>query len=267
MSTMTSSYAFRSIKTAQNEIKQTLGRLSSGTRPLADDPVAQLLAEGLKAQASGYEAANQGLSQASSLLQVADGALASQTEDLLRMREIAVQAANGTLGATERGFLETEFNSLRDSIDFTARTANFNGQKLLDGSFVADLQVGANATDQFSVALPNTGKTSLGLNALNFDTEEDAGNAITAIDAALGAITAGRADLGAYSSRIDSTIATNSVTQENLNAAASQFTDIDYIEAIGKLSLQKIQLQASIAAFNAEDSAKKSIFDLVVSRK
>lgn len=265
--TSNNSFSIKSIRTAKNEITQTLGRLSSGTRPLADDPVAKLLAENLKAQASGYEAANQGLSQANALLQTADGALSSQTEDLLRLREIAVQASNGTLGAAERGFLETEFNSIRENIDFTARTANFNGQKLLDGTFSASLQAGATANDQFTVALPNTGKTSLGLNTLNFDTQEDASNAIEAIDGAIASLSSARADLGAYSSRIDSTIATNAVTQENLAAASSQFTDIDYVEQVAKLASQKIQLQASIAAFNAEDSAKKTILDLVLSRK
>ena len=194
-----SSYiSFRSLKTAQKEITQTLGRLSSGTRPVVDGPVAALLAEGLKAQANGFEVANQNLNQSYSVLQTADGALSSQTEDLLRMREIAVQAANGTLGNTERGFLETEFNSLRESVDFTSRSTSFNGQKLLDGTFSASIQAGATSSDQINVDLPNTGANALGLNGLNFDTEDDASDAIAAIDLALNEVTSARADPVSY---------------------------------------------------------------------
>jgi len=264
----TASYAsFRSIKTANDDINQTLGRLSSGRRPVVEGPVVALLAEGLKAQANGYEAANRGLAQAASVLVTADGAVASQTQDLQRIREIAVQASNGTLGAAERGALEAEFNSLRENIDFTARSTNFNGQKLLDGTFSADVQAGPNPGDQISVSIPNTGKTALGLNGLNFDTQEDATNALVAIDSALSKLSGARAKVGAAYSRIDSAISTNSVAQANVSAAAANVTDIDFIQEIAKLSLQKIQLQASIAAFNAEDSAKKSILELTLGKK
>ena len=229
----------------------SLAKLSSGSRIVkaSDDAASLAIGTKIKADVTALKQAQVNASQASSVLQVADGALSQTTDILMRMKALSVQAQSGSVSANERDFLDKEFQALIEQIDSIADQTKFNGEVLLDGAYSQSFQVGVASTDTIDVALADATATGLGVNALDVTGADgtNAAAASTAIDTAIASINEQRADVGASISRFEFASANVANTIENLDAARSVLMDVDMAAEMSNFSSKQVMLQASVA--------------------
>ncbi|MCG8553712.1 MAG: flagellin FliC [Proteobacteria bacterium] len=253
--------AQRNVANNQTALAGNLGRLSTGLRinTAADDAAGLAISENLRAQIRSLAQAERNANDAVSLIQTAEGSLNEVSGIMTRMRELAVQAANGTLGTTERGFLDDEFQALSNEIDRIAEVTEFNGINLLDGSASAglDYQVGINATsnDTLTVSISDMHANQIGATSTGADTIDDiavtsvssAQSALAVIDQAISDLSSERANLGAAQNRLNVTIANLGSARENLAAANSRIRDVDIAQETAAMTRNNILLQAGVA--------------------
>ncbi len=250
---VTSMFAQQSLGKATMALSKSMSRLSSGLRvqSAADDAAGLAISESFKAKIRSLNQARRNANDGVSLIQVADGALKEIGNMLGRMRELAVQAANGTLNTGQRSYLNQEFSDLKSEIDRIAATTEFNGVQLIDGSQVAGIsfQVGAGNTgnDQITVSILTTGTTALGINAETVSTGTKASAAISALDAAIDSLASRRATLGAAQNRLQVTMSNLETYATNLAAANSRIVDVDVAAETANLTKQQILVQAGTA--------------------
>ena len=251
--------AQRNTAASQMSLAVSMQRLSSGLRvnSAKDDSAGLAIAERMNAQVRGTNAAIRNANDVISLAQTAEGAAGKIGDALQRMRELAVQSANGTNNAGDRDNLQTEFALLQAEVTRLIDGTTFNGSKLLDGTGgdgagLFTFQVGASniTTDIISVSMGNM-KTGVDtpVAALSIAGTDSAGAlaAIDALDAAIDSVTTSRASYGAVQNRFESVIASQSVTSENLTAARSRIMDADFAVETAALSRAQILQQAGNA--------------------
>ncbi len=263
--------AQRHLQNHTRRVLRAMERLSSGLRinRAGDDPAGLAISEGLKAQIRALEVAGRNAADGISLVQVAEGGLDTVSDLLVRMKELAVQARNGTLDDTQRGHLDREFQSLKAEIDRIAGSTEFNGHRLLDGSLGSlDLQVGtaAGGTGVLQVPLGIDGSAAgLGLDGLDILQAGDAsaGAALTGLDAAIGMVSGHRAGLGAVQNRLESIIRLNANQAENLSAANSRIRDVDMAAEMAELTSAQIMQQAAVAVLAQANSQPNLILYLL----
>jgi flagellin len=167
------------------------------------------------------------------------------------MRELAVEANNGTVGASDRDTLNQEFTSLIAEIDRIAKATQFNGVNLLDGSTAnVVFQVGANTTpniDMLTIGLQSVQASDLGITALDISSAGSPTTAINAIDGAINVVVSARGDLGAVQNRLQSTITNLGVSVENLSAAESRIRDVDVASETAELTRNQVLQQAAVS--------------------
>ncbi len=244
--------AQRNLSQSTEALARSLERLSSGLRitRASDDAAGLAISERLRSQVRSYQQAQRNALDGISLLQVAEGALNETSGILVRLRELAVQSANGTLGANERAAVDAEFQDLIAEIDRVANVTEFNGTKLLDGSApTVTFQVGANNTvnDQISVTGVDATATGIGVNALLVDTQANAQAALATLDTAINAVTSRRSGFGTAQNRLESTIRSIAVAVENTTAAESRIRDVDVASETALLTRNQVLQQAGIA--------------------
>jgi len=175
---------------------------------------------------------------------------------LVRMRELSVQSANDTVGATERAFLNNELSDLRDEVNRIAEVTEFNGTKLIDGTATGlTFQVGINNSinDRITVAINDMHAAALGtstaasLGAVDITTITGAQNALSVLDDAITDVSAGRAELGAVQNRMSVSIQNLATAGENLAAANSRIRDADVAQESAALTKNSILMQAGIS--------------------
>ena len=168
-----------------------------------------------------------------------------------RMRELAVQSANGTLNDTQRGYLNEEFSKLKDEIQRIVNTTEFNGVTLIDGSQAGGIafQVGAgnSANDQITVSILTSTTTALGINTVSVGSASAASSAIAALDSAIDDVASRRATLGAAQNRLQVTMSNLETYATNLSAANSRIVDVDVAAETANLTKQQILVQAGTA--------------------
>ncbi len=239
--------ASRSLEKSSDALNTSLERLSSGLKinRAADDAAGLYIAEGFKAQATGSEVAQRNAQDGISMVQTAEGALVEVGNMLQRMRELAVQAANGTNTDTNRTELDKERAQLTAQIESIASQTNFNGIYMLSSTGTGygniTLQIGAKngetftlnfSTDSIRVNAGSIGATSIVASSLT--TQATAQTAITTFDNAINAVSSMRSQLGAYQNRLDYTINNLATQEENATAAESEIRDADIAkETIG----------------------------------
>jgi len=241
--------AQRNLNSTLKTLSSSLERLSSGSRINrgGDDAAGLAISESFKSEIRSLSQAQRNASDGVSLLQTTDGALASVTDILQRMRELSTQSLNGTLGATERGFLNTEFTSLRSEIERIADSAEFNGISLLNASQTINIQVGtgtSSADDQISFSLSDVQTAALGIDGDSISTTGGAATALDNIDSALQTINSNRASLGASQNRLEASSANIAVTVENLSAANSLIRDVDVASETARFTRAQILASA-----------------------
>ncbi len=248
--------SLRNSRKNQEKQKKTMEKLSSGKRinRAADDAaglaIAQKLGEALQGLEQGMENIYDGLS----LTQVADGALDQTSDNLLRMRELAMTAANGTLNTQQRDAVQAEFDSLKSEISRISDSTEFNGNQLLDGSAgtveIATGTESGGSPDSLSLDLAdNLDAGSLGLAATSVSGNDgsNAQSALDDIDAALAIVSSKRADFGSFSNRLMSAQHSLAITAENTHAAQSRIQDADFALETSNLVRQQILGQANAA--------------------
>lgn len=255
---------FNLSKTSKS-LSKTFEQLSSGKsiNSAKDDPAGLALINALAASSSGLEAANHNISLAQSSLQIADGALSSTTDSLQQLRDLAVQASNGTLNQDDRANLQKQFDQVLGQIDDIARDTNFNGTNLLDGSFNQSVQTGANKGDSTDVSIGSATANALGISSTNISTQASAQDALESIDNAIAQVSSLRSDIGAKQNALDFTSEANAIQNENLQAAKSQKGDADFANLQSTLVQQQIQQKVQAQALNSNLSIQKNILKVI----
>ncbi len=233
-------------------LNRSVERLSSGLRitRAADDAAGLGLSESLRAQIRSINQATRNASDGISLTQIADGAAATIGSLLTRLRELASQSASGTVGNTERSYIDQEFVALRSEIDRIAQTTEFNGQALTSGSSISfSVAIGfrSGVGNTLDLALNDITTSSLGLSTVNVSSSANATSALANVDNAISAIASARAEYGSIQNRFEATIANLQVTSENLTAAESRIRDADIALETSIFTKNQILVQAGIA--------------------
>ena len=256
--------AQRNLSTSQTSLATAMQRLSSGLRvnSAKDDAAGLAIAERMNTQMRGMNVAMRNANDGISMAQVGEGALGKVSDMLQRMRELAVQAANGTNTPTDRNSLNDEFLALAREAQRTLGGTQFNGQNILATTLTSMFQVGANTSatlDQITVSAFDwtqsaTITTAVGAAVGTDPTTVIAGTdgsfalaAIAGIDQAIDAINAQRAAFGAVQNRFENVIANLMVAAENQSAARSRIMDADYAAETAALSRAQILQQAGNA--------------------
>ncbi len=241
--------AQRNLKINFTNLQNKAEKLASGLRinKAADDAAGLAVSEKMRTQISGLHQASRNAQDGISLIQTAEGYLNETTGLIQRMRELAVQSANGIYTQSDREMIQTEVNQLVEEVDRISKQAEFNTIKILDnlksegtanpgqadtaGTVEANtlrIHVGANANQFMDIKIGNMGAASLGLEAgasVNLATQEGANSAITALDGALKIVNRQRADLGAFQNRLEHSIKGTDIAAQNLQSAESQIRD------------------------------------------
>jgi flagellin len=245
--------AQRSLSQVTEKLGQSFRRLSTGLRiaTASDDAAGLAISERLRAQVRSLDQARRNANDGISMVQTAEGALNESGNLLVRLRELAVQASNGTVSAADRDTLQQEFTDLVDEIDRIAQSTEFNDIKLLDGSQAdVSFQVGIGTTagvDSLTVDLDSARAADLGIDALDIGSGGDPQAAIDALDGAIDEVSSLRGRMGATQNRLQSTIQTLAATGENLSAAESRIRDVDVAYESAQLTKLQIMQQAAIS--------------------
>ena len=237
----------RQLARSSNDLATSYERLSSGKRinSARDDAAGLQISSRLSAQVNGLNQASRNANDAISLSQTAEGALDEYTNMLQRMRTLGVQASNGSNTDADRVALNKEYTELESELDRIAEQTSFGGTKLLDGTFSAEFQVGADEKQTISVNV-STVFSSAAIGAAGTLTSfAGAQSAINSIDSVLATVNDVRADLGAKQNRFSSVIRSNDNTAQNIAASRSRIEDTDYAMESATLARNSVLQQAA----------------------
>ena len=260
------------VNKTQSALQQSVERLSSGLRitHASDDAAGLAISSRLVAQLGGLAQAQRNANDAVSMIQTAEAGLSDVNTLLTRMRELAVESANGgTLGASDRASLNTEFTALQSEITRLVNVTSYNGQNLIDGSLSTgtSFQVGTfnNASNRIAFTLLSSDAQTLGINTGQTDvaTQVSSQNAIDLISAAINTVSSSRASIGAAEMRVAVTIDNLASTYTNLSAANSRIADVDVAEETASLTKHSILLQAGISVLSQANNQPQAALSLL----
>jgi flagellin len=262
---------------ASMSLQDSMEKLSSGKRinSAKDDAAGLAIATKMTAQIRGLNAAARNANDGISLAQTAEGALGQISNIVQRIRELAVQSANGTVTNTDRLGLDNESRALLDQIDTIATTTNFNGVSLLDGSAASvSIQTGINASDTVAISLADAQTTTLNIakaaaqgtaaaGEIDLATAANASTALATLDTVLNTIASARASLGASQNRLQVTVDNIASTVTNLTEARSRIEDVDFSAETTNLAKAQILSQASTAMIAQANQAQQGVLKLI----
>ena len=252
-----------------SRLARNFQRLSTGLRisTAADDAAGLAISERLRAQVRSLGQAARNANDGISLVQTGEGALNEVSNILVRLRELAIQAANGSSSTQDKNMIKEEFDSLVNEVDRIAQSTDFNGVKLLDGSATAvNFQVGINTAlgiDVLTVSLSPALATTLGLNTIDVGSGGDTSFAIVQLDNAINSVSQLRGQFGSLQNRLQSTIANIGVTRESLTAAESRIRDVDVAVETAELTRNSILQQASISILSQANAQPQAALALL----
>ena len=254
-------------------------RISSGIRVnrASDDAAGLGISEALRSDIRALRQAVRNSNDGIALINVAEGALNEQSSILIRLRELASQAATGTVGSTERATIQLEFNALRNEIDRISATTQFNGQGLVDGSLASTvtsanqvlIQVGIdsgvnsriNLNEQINLTAVTS--SSLGIDSISVTGAAEALTTLDTINTAISKVTQARGQVGAVQNRLTRSVGNLSVSIENLQAAESSIRDADIAKEIADLTRNQILVQSATAMVGQANLIPQSILLLL----
>jgi flagellin len=253
---------------------KSVEKLGSGLRinRAADDAAGLAISEKLRSQVKGYNMAVRNVQDGISLVQTAEGALNEVHGMLQRMRELAVQAANGTMAQEDRDAVGQEAKALADEIDRIATTTKFNGTSMIDNTNTLDILAGVDGTETISVAFVDVQVATLdsGSAIANFAddtagnvTAADATAAIAQIDSAIADVSAARSGFGATQNRFEHATVALGIASENLAASESRIRDLDVAAEMVQLTKSQILQQAGVAVLAQANQASASVLGLL----
>jgi flagellin len=255
--------AQRALGMTKNNLDNNLRKLSSGERitRAGDDSAGLAISEKLKAHIRGLRQAKRNSDDGVSLIQTAEGAINEISNIIIRLRELSIQAASDTVGDTERGFSNIEFQNLLEEVQRISEGTEFNGRKLLDGTGgVVEIQVGIhNDPNQdrikYDSATTDTTLETIGLIGENVASKEGAQLSLAKLDDALVRINGTRANLGALQNRLQSASNSIAITEENFSAANSRIRDVDVASETADMTKNNILSQAGVSVLAQANQA------------
>lgn len=256
--------------TSRSEEKE-LEKLSSGKRitRASDDAAGMSIAKNLESQIKGLRQATRNANDGISLIQTAEGGLNEVSNILTRLRELTIQSSSDTIGETERGYLDQEYQQLTQEVDRIVESTSFNGTKLLngEGNDSLDFQVGTYAGEfnriTFDASGTNASSSNLGISGTGISSKDDALDSIASIDEAINISNGQRANLGSVQSRLQSTVANLEVQTLNQDSARSVIQDVDVAQAAASLASSQVLRNAGIATLGQANSLPTSALRLL----
>ena len=275
-------YANRQLGVRNEEIQTNIEKLSSGLRINrgGDDASGLAVSEKLRGQIRGLNQAERNIQNGVSFIQTSEGYLQENQDILHRIRELAVQSANGVYTPEDRMQIQVEVSQLVDEINRIASHAQFNGMNILTGRFARDaeeaganimqFQVGANMDQSERVYIGTMTAEALGLQGaqgetgmISISTVETANQAIGSLDAALKTVSKQRADLGAYQNRFEMASKGVAIAAENLQAAESRIRDVDMASEMVDYVKNQILMQSNTAMLAQANTKTQSVLQLL----
>lgn len=258
-------------------VLKTSKELSSGMRinSAADDASGLAVSEKMRSQIRGLNQASRNVMNGVSMLQTAEGYMQSTTDILQRIRELAVQSANGIYSDEDRAMLQTEVEQLVSEVDRISQTAEFNGMTLLSGRFAEDgikLQAGANTDQNFTIKLGNMSAIALGLKgagqdgteqSISLSDPESANMALATVDEALKTVNKNRADIGASMNRMEMAQKGINIASENIAASESRIRDADMAKTITEHVKNQILQQSSVSLLSQANTNSQNVLALL----
>jgi flagellin len=244
--------AQRYLSTVSERLNGNFKRLASGLRiaSASDDPAGLGISERMRAQTRALGQASRNGQDGVSLVQTAEGALNEVNSNLIRMRELAIAAANGTYSTADRATLNAEFTLLVEEIDRIATSTQFNGVDVLNmPTGTVSIQIGTESGDQITLDLADTTSSALGITGSGFaiDTVSNAQGVLDTIDGAINSLVTTRGNLGAAQNRLESAIRSIENAKENLSAAESRIRDVDVAHETADMTRNSIVQQAAVS--------------------
>ncbi|HPT78057.1 MAG TPA: flagellin Hag [Candidatus Atribacteria bacterium] len=267
---------YRQLNAASTKGARSMEKLSSGLRinKAGDDAAGLSISEKMRGQIRGLTQASRNAQDGISLIQTAEGALNETHAILQRMRELVVQAGNGTNSAEDLDAIQNEIAALIEELGQSATSGTgianrtqFNGKNLLDGTLNITLQIGANGGQQVGLTIGDMSATGLSVNTVNvksFDSEGfDFDTQLALVDAAIGTVSSERSKLGAMQNRLDHTINNVDNAAENLSAAESRIRDVDMAKEMMEFTKNNILQQAATAMLAQANQVPQGVLQLL----
>jgi len=277
---MSAIYADRQLGVTQGQLTKNMEKLSSGMRinRAGDDASGLAVSEKMRSQVRGLNQAERNIQNGVSFIQATEGYL-QQTQDILhRLRELAVQSANGIYSDEDRMQIQVEVSQMVDEVNRIASHAQFNGMNMLTGAFaqnsatgrIMQLQIGANMDQNARIYVGDMSATALGLansqgdeGKISIADPAEANMAIGSIDAALKAVSKQRADLGAYQNRFEMAAQGVAVASENIQAAESRIRDTNMASKMVDYTRDSILTQTGTAMLAQANLRTQSVLQLL----
>ena len=275
---MSSLYADRVTNISNESIMKNMEKLSSGERinRAGDDASGLAVSEKMRSQIRGLNQASKNIQNGVSFIQTTEGYLAETTDILQRVRELAVQAANGIYSDEDRMQIQVEVSQLVAEVDRIASVAQFNGMNMLTGRFAVEgdstmqFQIGANMDQNARVYIGTMTASSLGLKGaqggdeqITINSPEEANMTLGAVDAALTQVNKQRADLGAYQNRFEMAVKGINIAAENTQAAESRIRDTDMASEMVEFTKNSILTQAGTAMLAQANNQSQTVLALL----
>ena len=275
---MSSLYADRVLNISNDSIMKNMEKLSSGERinRAGDDASGLAVSEKMRSQIRGLNQASKNIQNGVSFIQTTEGYLQETTDILQRVRELAVQSANGIYSDEDRMQIQVEVSQLVAEVDRIASQAQFNGMNMLTGRFaqegdsVMQFQIGANVDQNTRVFIGTMTATALGLKGaqggdeqISISSPDEANLTLATIDEALKNVTKQRADLGAYQNRFEMAAKGINIAAENTQASESRIRDTDMASEMVEFTKNQILTQAGTAMLAQSNSQSQTVLSLL----
>jgi len=257
-------WAIRYLQNLQTQQTSHHQALSQATVPIQQNVAFGAIAERIRSQVNGYREAMVSTYNAIGVMNVAEGGLQNVSNNLQRMRELAVQASNGTLSESERAALQQEFSQLAQGINRVVEQTTYNNRRVLGGD-IRDMQVqlGPNEGQQMRVTLPNMDIRTLGLENVNLNSTENAQNALEALDRAIETVSNTRSYVGSVTNRLEGAARELSNTMLNLTSSVSVLTGTDMARTMMDFIRTRLQEQATAGVFGQSNVNAMNVLRLL----
>ena len=267
--------AARNLGITYEALSKSTTKLSSGLRinSAADDAAGLAVSELMRAEIAALNQGVRNAYDAQSMIQIADGVLSVIDEKLIRMKELAAQAATGTYTSVQRGIMNLEFSAMRSEITRIALATRFNGVRLLDGSLSGTTATSGMkihfgptnraAEDYYYIQMGDATATGLNITGISIASQSAAQAALTSMSTAIESKDSVRANLGAFSNRLVNTVAQLAIQAENLQAAESRIRDVDVALEMTTFMNNQIKAQAAVAMLAQANTVPQMALTLI----
>jgi flagellin len=257
----------RYLDRATKEKEKSLAKLASGEMNRLENPAAAAIVAELEAGAVIHDQASRNIGDAGSLIAIAEGALAGVNESVDRIRELTVQASNGTYSGEQRAAMQAEISQLSEEVNRTLQSTEFNGQKVFDQAANPELSVqvgaGSDANSSITFAGGNIAEAAADLLSIDVTSADGRASAISSVDGFQKQVTAQRGEIGAFQARLEVADEAARKSSESSQAAASRIRDIDYAQETARLTQNTILQQSAVAMSAHANLSQQAVLRLL----